>query len=92
MQPAAAAAAGIEDSDEVTEALMEQRVVVTPGKAFWTRRSAPGARCNYIRLCFVYVSKEELTEGIARLKAVLQSVSAKRLLGTPAGPAVGSTS
>lgn len=77
-------AAGIEDSDEVTDALIEQRVVVTPGKAFWTRRSEPGARCNYIRLCFVYVSKEELVEGIARLRAVLQSVRAKQL-GSPAG-------
>jgi hypothetical protein len=63
---------GVQDADEVTDALLEQRVVVTPGKAFWTRRDEPGAAgCPYIRLCFVYVGREELVEGIARLRAVL---------------------
>jgi DNA-binding transcriptional MocR family regulator len=62
---------GVKDADEVTDALLEQRVVVTPGKAFWTRRDEPGARCPFIRLCFVYVGREELVEGIARLRNVL---------------------
>jgi DNA-binding transcriptional MocR family regulator len=68
---------GVEDADEVTGALLEERVVVTPGRAFWTRRDEPGARCPHIRLCFVYVGREELVAGIARLRSVLLQSAGK---------------
>ncbi|KAF5838173.1 pyridoxal phosphate-dependent transferase [Dunaliella salina] len=69
---------------EVVEELVAAKVVVVPGKPFWTAPSASdaGAPCPYFRTTFGSVKEDQLQEGFARLGSALKAAESKKLSHT----------
>jgi len=65
---------------EVVEELVAAKVVVVPGRPFWTAPAAAdaGAPCPYFRATFGSVKEEQLQEGFARLASALKAAKSKK--------------
>lgn len=69
--------AGMEDMDSrVLSQLVEQRVAVIPGRAFWTDTAAAentDRPCPYFRVAFSCVPEDRIDEAFARLGAAIRA-------------------
>mmetsp|Transcript_19192 Transcript_19192/g.41451 ORF Transcript_19192/g.41451 Transcript_19192/m.41451 type:complete len:80 (-) Transcript_19192:23-262(-) len=66
--------------DEDVAQLVENRVVVVPGRLFWSDQEAvqAGRACPFVRVSFAALSEGGMEEGFARLARAIKAVAAAR--------------
>eukprot|EP00197_Chlamydomonas_leiostraca_P013196 CAMPEP_0202877360 /NCGR_PEP_ID=MMETSP1391-20130828/30532_1 /ASSEMBLY_ACC=CAM_ASM_000867 /TAXON_ID=1034604 /ORGANISM="Chlamydomonas leiostraca, Strain SAG 11-49" /LENGTH=711 /DNA_ID=CAMNT_0049559387 /DNA_START=199 /DNA_END=2335 /DNA_ORIENTATION=- len=81
---------GVRDvGPELVAALVESRVVVVPGRPFWTDldKAEAGAPCPYVRITFGAVPEELIDTGFQRLASALRAAAAAEAANAAAAAA-----